>query len=431
MSRWINSWFAGKLPVGSRMAYIGDSLVQTNHTALQTSGVVSTVSNGELNWARAIHPRFRADTVQTSVATIGGRFIRGANCAVQGAQVSSSQDFDLEEQAPVALAYGPQCVFIAGGTNDLSASDTATNLQTELTARVEYFLSRGIRVILCTIRPRSTSGVGWNAGNQRWTELQNLNTWIRSYCASGRPGLYLFDPWNDLRDVGAPQVGEVIASYVYDAVHLNATGAQVSGLRLAPVIDRVFSSGVFWDTSASNLLPGAAMTGTGGTRQGATGDVATGWTVQKDGGVPGNIPVVCSKVNGDTAMQLVFTSDGLGTGTEGCNILTNPGTLTLTSGRWYQMMVPVEFEQSDLWTVQSVQLRTLDNRYQYGHIGQDTTTPITSAWSGWLVTEPFLCQNSNDESIRPSVRIVMRRGIATTGTMRMLAGARLSEVPAP
>jgi lysophospholipase L1-like esterase len=429
MSRWINSWFGGKLPAGSRLAQLGDSLVHAMHGPSQTSYICPAINHAEMLWARAMHPRMNASTVHSDVATIGGRFIRGSNCAVQGAHVSSIQAIDVEEQRDVALEYAPRVVFIAAGTNDLSANKASATLQTDIQSQVEFFISRGIRVILSTIRPRLVSAE-WPEGNARWTRLSEVNAWIRSYCASGRPGLYLFDPWSDLLDAEAAQAGSVQSQYVYDTVHLNATGAQVSGARLATVIDRVFASGVFWDMDSPSLLPGAAMTGTGGGKQGATGDVANGWIVQKDGAVPGNIPVVCSKINSDTTMQLVFTANGGGTGIEGCNIVCTPGTVNLTAGRWYQMMVPVDFEASPLWRVQSVQMRTIDDRYHYGHTSRDTITPIPEAWSGWLVTEPLFIR-PGDEAIRPSLRIVMARGIAATATMRMHAGARLIEVPAP
>lgn len=421
------------LAAGCRVAFIGDSLMQANHAAV--TGFIVANNHGEVVWARAISgARFRSDVWYSAIPTIGDRDIDGANCGVSGAHVdSAAQTKDLEEQVAVALAYKPALVIIAGGTNDLSALDTAANLIVALTTIVDQFLSRGIRVILSTIRPRSTAGAGWEQGNGKWTQLANLNTAIRALCSGTRKWLYLWDAYYLLRDSGAAQEGEVNTAYVYDTLHLNAAGAQVSGALLGTIINGVIEPGTFFNRNAVNLVPNPAMTGTAGTKSdGVSGNVATGWNVNHDGAVTGNVTAVCAKINNDTVQEIVFTSDGGGATVEGFPISMVPTSVTVPDDQaWYQWFVPVEFDASVLWRQQYLYVEALPSgSVQTGHRSLDEATPLIAAWSGWFVTEAIQIP-SGTTSIRGLMRIVLDEAQAGTATMRILPGAMLCQVSDP
>lgn len=124
------------------------------------------------------------------------------------------------EQDVVALH--PAAVVILGGTNDIAGNtgpSTPRAIENNFAAMVQLGKASGIKVILASITP--ADHYNWKPGVQPASEIRDLNTWIRQYCASGAC-MYL-----DYYAAMSDSEGRMRPGYSKDGVHPTAKGYAV------------------------------------------------------------------------------------------------------------------------------------------------------------------------------------------------------------
>jgi lysophospholipase L1-like esterase len=170
------------LVAGTKVAALGDSIVALANVAT-TSSVRTTSDNrgiGELTVARARNPRIRHWNwwdIGATNALRGGTYtdVTGANADTfrSGANYGYSGDTvnGITKRRTAVLNSLCDVVFIAAGTNT-DSPNTAANKITKLDAEITAYRAAGKRVILATVRPRS-SGDRETLNNVLTTTLNN------------------------------------------------------------------------------------------------------------------------------------------------------------------------------------------------------------------------------------------------------------------
>jgi lysophospholipase L1-like esterase len=111
------------------------------------------------------------------------------------------------------FSYGPNVMFLLGGTNDLGHYVSQATIIANLRAIIVKAKARGIRVFLITVPPNSSSAM---AGS-----INSLNAAIQHLANSYT--IYLIDIHTPL----LASNGLIVSKYTVDGLHFNATGAQL------------------------------------------------------------------------------------------------------------------------------------------------------------------------------------------------------------
>ena len=270
------TWPSLPLPVGARLAAIGDSQIAFN--VLQSGAIGSdlaanTNALGFIQQALAIDPRFRFDSwYQPGEPT--GRNVGGANQGVFGDHLGSGALGGIVGRLPQVLAGKPDVLVLQGGSNTISSGDDGQSSAAYVIAKLEVALmlcrQAGVPVILMTIYPRGD----WPVGDARHQAVIAANSWIRAqYGREGVVGVL------DTEAMLAPAGVQDVSLFMADKVHLSTKGAiRVAREGLLPILQRVVAPGRWFelDPAVSNLhaLAMGQMAGTAGTRTG--GIVPTG-----------------------------------------------------------------------------------------------------------------------------------------------------------
>ena len=272
----VEPWPVLPLPVGARLAAIGDSQIAFN--VLQSGAIGSDLaanSNalGFIQQALAMDPRFRFDSwYQPGEQT--GRNVGGANQGVFGDHLGNGPLGGIVGRLPQVLAGKPDVLVVQGGSNTISSGDDGQSGADYVTAKLEVALvlcrQAGVPVILMGIYPRGD----WPAGDARHQVVVSANAWIRAQsCRQGVVGVL------DAEAMLAPGGVQDASLFMADKVHLSTKAAvRVAREGLLPIIERVVAPGRWFevDPAVGNLhgLATAQLAGTTGSRTG--GIVPTG-----------------------------------------------------------------------------------------------------------------------------------------------------------
>ena len=200
-----------------------------------------------------------------------------ANVAIGGLGCASIQSQELAQ----ALAYKTQYVMVMCGTNDLSSSNITPALAA-LQAMYDAVLANGSKLIIAAVPPNAQATVSpWIANYA--TFYNTINAYAKSHSN------VIYAPmaeaiWTSLANP-VP-----IANAMIDGVHPTRLGAALMGKALADAINTTVDKPtppdlITKNTYDGNLLANGLMTGTGGTLgAGASGSVATSWTLASAGG---------------------------------------------------------------------------------------------------------------------------------------------------
>jgi lysophospholipase L1-like esterase len=324
----------------TRLGFLGDSIMASNHSFSGTDGGFTTAQAiGEINWASALYPHFEYDTWYAS----------GASPNFEGMNTARGGDTSTLTLGRVAAlnAYSPGVVLVAVGTNDVTNSTPAATAMANIEAICQYFLSRGKKVILATVRPRGGAAFPENLpdGDPRLVILQDLNTLIRAYAAA-TANVYLWDVYLAYDD----GTGRNIAGYTIDGTHPTRTGAQAGGASLVPVLEQVFSTDYSYAPTAFVPLNGQQReqmlgTGGGGTLR-SSGTTATGWFIQASG--TGTATCVKSK-DGNDKQVMTITPQASGAANETFIVIPNGGALAVVPGNWYKSYIKIRLSAWGGW----------------------------------------------------------------------------------
>jgi len=308
----------------SRLGFLGDSIMQANHVWSATNAFGWTMGLGEIAWANALWPHFEYDTWYDGDAVPD---FTGMN-----AGIGDNTSAQALARVDALLAYSPAVVIISVGVNDVNGSVPAATTMANLKAACDKCTSRGIPVILSTVRPEGVSALP--DADPRLIILQDINTLIRAY-APAAPNVHLWDV-NLAYDDGA---GRPIAGYTLDGTHPSRTGAQAGGASLLPVLQPLFPEAFSYIPTSPSLELLSQMAGTGG--GGATrssGPTAAGWIAAFQGA--GTCTCVKSK-NGADKQVLTFTIQAAGSAREVFIISRAAGTIPVTPGSWVRSYIRV------------------------------------------------------------------------------------------
>lgn len=203
-------------------------------------------------------------------------------------------------------------IFIMAGTNnvknnpcnDSAAALTMTNATlADLNTIYDYFASTlGKQVIAVTMPPRSDWG-GFTA-TQIGFGKQNINTINAGIMAQNGTRnnrvkcVDLYSLLNAGSDIP-------ITTALVDGLHFSPYGAMLYGQGLYNALNSVYGSASLPDFSASNLLTNGTLTGTGGSKTGATGSVADGFSLVLSGGT-GASPTAAGSKPSSTVQQVAL-----------------------------------------------------------------------------------------------------------------------------
>lgn len=195
-------------PGGTRgVAFCGDSNSAAGVTGaggvgvynLLTAPTIPTEDNSWIGWA---------------IQSGAGRF----HAAVHAATPSITPDVWNTQFLTNVVAQAPYAAVDALGTNNV---ENLTQQITALTAMYDALDAAGIKVIVCSIPPKT----GFVA------DVQRLNRWKRA--TAKRRGYLFVDNYSTLVD---PATGTMLAAYDSDGTHFNAAGGRAVGLNFGATI---------------------------------------------------------------------------------------------------------------------------------------------------------------------------------------------------
>jgi len=379
---------SSKIALGSKLGFIGDSILNYNHVSANGVNQIRSLSRGELTYAKMRSPRWRDDTWHDD-ADANGRFFTGANHGVSGDTTTG-----VLARLNALIAMAPAIAVVAIGTNNLSPTATAIS---EIQQICEQLLAANIKVLLCTVRPWSTAKSGDNAGSR--ANRVTVNNGIRAYAATKNTNSLrlcdldlVYDPDND---------GYGPVSWFVDGLHPIDLGASNAGAYIQAVLNDWFETGNwltanFWDSG--NLQTNPTLTGAGGGMgAGVTGVVPTSWRVQR-GGTVASTCVASVEANVDTGGQsavLDITPVGSAISERFEFQIGSVGQVNTMAldGQWAMAWAELEYDDKTWWGCPQLQLFHGSDGTQFASGGYNSLSPINMAPVNgklWVSTPPIL-----------------------------------------
>lgn len=311
------------------------------------------------------------------------------------------------------IAAAPAFCVVHCGTNDVYASPSITHATTvaNLAAIYAALVGAGIVVVAVPILPRSKDASSGSMATAERQKLQRINNWIRR-AALTTPGVILADPTLNIIDLTASNGDPLGAStaaataYTYDGLHPAPRGAFWMGKAISDALSVFLPPASLLAVSqidtysatnnpTGNLLTNGWFTGTGGTAgTGASGSIASSWTLRRTSGTTGAI--VGSKTtetvdNGTTyATQTVVVTAAAGSSTENLQILQTTGS-NFTAGTdviYGEMEVRVSSVTAD--SLRSIQLNLQDGTSSAICLAEEAGFYLPNGdWNGVLRTPSF------------------------------------------
>jgi lysophospholipase L1-like esterase len=348
------------------------------------------------------------------------------NAGISGNQANQL----LARYATDVTAKNPKIVFLLIGTNDIvTGGRTAAAILADIDSMIAANRAIGAITVLGKILPRGSVASPMTADQiSRWVAT---NTGIAARAAAD---VIVWDAESVFGNNDANHTVPDNVTTSNDRLHPNTRGAQIIGEVVSTAlanagllvdVDPLFTT----DNAVGNLVPAGFLTGTAGAKSnGATGDVATGWTA--NGGSRGGADFSCQKVarlDGFGEWQQI-TVGGTYTGsTRNCNINRSVSSLTVASGN--KLQIACEFElDSGHSALSSISLVCTFNG---GTFSCESLSPFASepngpagGYTGLIKTQP-LHVNAGVTSLQCFMRVNMKD---TAGTDPVSIVARFGRV---
>jgi lysophospholipase L1-like esterase len=266
---------AAPLPNGSRIVYAGDSITAASQSSLTYPAFFP---RGYATWAQMFS---------------GHRAYHGyrANQGVSGNRTNQllARFSDVITELQLSPLGQRLCVLLIG-TNDISDNTASGTITANIASMLSQLRAVGSRIILLKVLPRGA--VGATMTGTQIAIWEAVNSWIASQAA---PDLTVIDAESVIGNMDASHT--LAAGMSNDNLHPTARGAYRIGQLVANAINSFVASADVLPTSAgdqTNALSGINpfFTGTSGTASnGATGTVATGWTVSAANSLTGQTAI--------------------------------------------------------------------------------------------------------------------------------------------
>ena len=414
------------LPVGARVAWIGDSIMQMNHqNGSPTNSSLTTQQKGEIVTAQMLDPRFRCDVWVAPDDHTTGRFMGGANHGVTGDTVSTpgpsySPSGMLGRLNAEILPLRPDICIVAGGTNDISAINNLSGLQSICAT----LLSNGIKPVLCTIRPYGVGNVQSTTNQTAWT---NLNAGIRAYAAA-TPAVTLCDLAAAYGVPGA--FANVPANYfAVDGLHPSPFGAMFGAQAIQAALAKLIQPGnwlltTFWN-AGTNLLTPTQATLSGGTTGGIAyttkGQLATGYTCYANNTSSSIVSLVSNPQTTGQSQQFIVTPGGTAAAE------SFPFTLNMavpaSASNYVFALAEVEFDAWGYWGGASLAFNELPssaNQIARANLGSAPFPNYPLAGRRWISTPPLkLDANATGVGAFQVSVVVCPNGASGSGTFKV------------
>lgn len=225
--------------------------------------------------------------IDSAIIAMGGRLAyQGGqniyNTAISGAKVA---DLCAPSHTALTMASSPKCVFLLGGTNDLSDNtDSAATIYGYLKTMWKYYIDNGAKaVVACCVLPRGKGSALTTAREAVRVQLNNL---IRGYATDATLSAYAAKIV--LADLESSW--DIAADTVADGLHPNWTGSRKLGAAMGAAAASILPTATLdgLHLLAGNLNVNKTFSGSGGQGQGqtgVTGTVPTNHFVQPDEGL--------------------------------------------------------------------------------------------------------------------------------------------------
>lgn len=343
-ARAVGAGLVGKLPLGARVAFLGDSIFAYSlaTSADAANPFIAARMQGEMIQALALDPRINIDAWQDTSRATG---VQGSNQGVVGNTTAQAL-----ARVPDVVALKPGACIVCIGTNNTAYDAAALADVTEI---VRLLQAANIRVILCTIRPWNTARPSSGDTQARRDTFGSFNAGIRSIAAA--KGCILCDLAAAL---GAPSEFVYAPSRnFYDDLHLNSYGATPGAMAMVTAIAKAVEPGNvytrdFW--SGGNLLPNPNFTGSAANGEtGLSGVVPSGVRAFRPIGGHVSTAVTSLVANAETggrSLRVTVTPSGTNE-YEVFRINRNPGAISVSDlgSKWVMMWAEVELDAWPFW----------------------------------------------------------------------------------
>ena len=400
-----------------RVGYIGDSLVQGNNLAAPDGLLITALANREITWARALYPHFNIDTWID--LTDSFRHFTGLNAGLSGdttAQVRAR----METSSPP----NPDIMIVSVGINSVTSGASAASIQADLEAICRFYLQRGIKVILSSIRPVSAAHLP--DGDPQLLVRSKVNAWIREF-ATTIPDVVFWDVAAAYDD----GTGRPITGYTVDGIHPSSHGSQHAAFLLVPILQQLikpFDPGAGHDVI--DFFPNGRLAGKRGTSgPGVGGQIADGFTARMlSGGATVTVKAAKRRdpETGGGVQEFSFTLHG-GSSVEVFGLAASSFDVSSLAGKWVKARCKLTLQPWDGW-------RSLYFNTTYMDWGSDTpTTDELMAgvlWNLELETMPFRLPDAPGP-ISPTLRVYLHADTATGSGVLQVRQFEFFEVDSP
>lgn len=418
---------------GTRIGFIGESLVEHHHTS-NSSYKMSSWSRAPLNWAQVLNPGMFLFDAWYDQSVRPGWEPSGPGTTVGFSGCNAGVGGQTSDQIALRKGYfvnnvDVDIVLISTGTNSITNS-TAADIHEKRREMVDYYLARGKTVVLFTVLNRSTAS--WpNTGNYR-KKCYHVNQLSRAMVAT-RKNCFLFD-WNEVWVDFTSADGNPRPGFSPDGTHFSTLSAYHIGKKLGeflkallpPGSKRVLSPDDKYDATYNplgNLMANPAMFGTSGTASApVTGSVADNMRMLRNTGAGA---VACSKETRSDGKGYWQTFTFTPSGVAGTDLYYYQTSVTdiphgLPVGTWVRGSVEVDCGAWAGW--QGITLHVRDTAaagiLAYGMEDYSGDAWPSEAWTGVIQTPPFQIVDATSSN-RWQFRVKTKNDAAGTGTLKV------------
>jgi lysophospholipase L1-like esterase len=399
-----------------RVGYIGDSILQGNNLAAPDGLLITAQANREITWTRALYPHFDIDTWID--LTDSFRHFTGMNAGLSG---DTSAQVRARMNAPGSLF--PDIMIVSVGINSVTFGVSAPSIQSDLRAICEFYLRRGIKVILSNIRPIGAEFIP--DGDPQLSVRSDVNAWIREF-ATTTPDVVFWDVAAAYDD----RSGRPLAGYTVDGLHPSSFGSQHAALSLVPIMRQLVKPGQPTNAGTINFFPNGRLAGNRGTAgPGVKGQIADGFTAEMlSGGATVTVKAAThpNRETGGVIQEFSFTLHG-GSSVEVFGLTGKRFDVSMLAGKWVKARCKLTLQPWDGW-------RALNFNTTY--MEWESNAPATDelmhgvVWDLQLETMPFKLPD-NPSQIAPVLRMYLHADTATGSGVMQIKEFEFFEVDSP
>jgi lysophospholipase L1-like esterase len=399
-----------------RVGYIGDSLLQGNNLAARDGLLITAQANREITWTRALYPHFDIDTWIDLADSF--RHFSGMNAGLSG---DTAAQVRARMNAPGSPL--PDIMIVSVGINSVTFGVSARSIQSDLQAICQFYLQRGIKVILSNIRPISAEFVP--DGDPQLSVRSDVNAWIREFATTTADVVF----W-DVAAAYDDGSGRPLAGYTVDGLHPSSFGSQHAALSLVPIIRQLVKPGQPPSPGPINFFPNGQLAGKHGTAgPGVKGQIADGFTAEMLS--PGATVTVeaAARPNRETGggvQEFSFTLRG-GSSIEVFGLTGKRFDVSMLAGKWVKARCKLTLQPWDGW-------RAL--YFNTTYMEWESNAPKTDelmqgiVWDLELETMPFKLPD-HPSRIAPALRLYLHADRATGSGVMQVKEFEFFEVASP